>query len=289
MSFRTVVISNRSKLDLRMNYMVVRGEQTSKVLLDEMDVLIVENPAVSLTGCLLEALISKKVKVIFCDGRHNPQSELVPYYGSHDCSRKIRNQLKWSPQVQGQIWTMIVKEKIGKQAAFLTDLGYVEEAGMLDRYALELTYRDETNREGHAAKVYFNKIFGMDFNREQDTPLNAALDYGYSLLLSVFNREVVGNGYLTQLGFFHDNIYNPFNLSSDLMEPYRVLVDRIVRSNDFKKFETEEKHVVLEVLKSEVTINRFRQVLPNAIKVYVKSVFDALLYEDAAQVAFYER
>lgn len=289
MSFRTVVISNRSKLDLRMNYMVVRGEQTSKVLLDEMDVLIVENPAVSLTGCLLEALVSKKVKVIFCDGRHNPQSELVPYYGSHDCSRKIRNQLKWSPQVQGQIWTMIVKEKIGKQAAFLTDLGYVEEAEMLGRYAMELTYRDETNREGHAAKVYFNKVFGMDFNREQDTPVNAALDYGYSLLLSVFNREVVGNGYLTQLGFFHDNIYNPFNLSSDLMEPYRVLVDRIVRSNDFKKFETEEKHAVLEVLKSEVTINHFRQVLPNAIKIYVKSVFDALLYEDAAQVAFYER
>lgn len=289
MSFRTVVISNRSKLDLRMNYMVVRGEQTSKVLLDEMDVLIVENPAVSLTGCLLEALVSKKVKVIFCDGRHNPQSELVPYYGSHDCSRKIRNQLKWSPQVQGQIWTMIVKEKIGKQAAFLTDLGYVEEAEMLGRYAMEMTYRDETNREGHAAKVYFNKVFGMDFNREQDTPVNAALDYGYSLLLSVFNREVVGNGYLTQLGFFHDNIYNPFNLSSDLMEPYRVLVDRIVRSNDFKKFGTEEKHAVLEVLKSEVTINRFRQVLPNAIKIYVKSVFDALLYEDAAQVAFYER
>lgn len=289
MSFRTVVISNRSKLDLRMNYMVVRGEQTSKVLLDEMDVLIVENPAVSLTGCLLEALVSKKVKVIFCDGRHNPQSELVPYYGSHDCSRKIRNQLKWSPRVQGQIWTMIVKEKIGKQAAFLTDLGYVEEAEMLGRYAMELTYRDETNREGHAAKVYFNKVFGMDFNREQDTPVNAALDYGYSLLLSVFNREVVGNGYLTQLGFFHDNIYNPFNLSSDLMEPYRVLVDRIVRSNDFAKFETEEKHAVLEVLKSEVTINHFRQVLPNAIKIYVKSVFDALLYEDAAQVAFYER
>lgn len=289
MSFRTVVISNRSKLDLRMNYMVVRGEQTSKVLLDEMDVLIVENPAVSLTGCLLEALVSKKVKVIFCDGRHNPQSELVPYYGSHDCSRKIRNQLKWSPQVQGQIWTMIVKEKIGKQAAFLTDLGYVEEAEMLGRYTMELTYRDETNREGHAAKVYFNKVFGMDFNREQDTPVNAALDYGYSLLLSVFNREVVGNGYLTQLGFFHDNIYNPFNLSSDLMEPYRVLVDRIVRSNDFKKFGTEEKHAVLEVLKSEVTINHFRQVLPNAIKIYVKSVFDALLYEDAAQVAFYER
>lgn len=288
MSFRTIVISNRCKLDLRMNHMVVRGDKQLKVLLDEIDMLIVENPAVSLTGCLLEALITKKVKVIFCDSRHNPQSELVPYHGSHDCSRKIRNQLKWSPKLQGEIWTMIVKEKILKQGKFLADLGYETEADMLRGYITELTYRDETNREGHAAKVYFNKIFGMDFTREQDTAVNAALDYGYSLILSVFNREVAGNGYLTQLGFFHDNIYNPFNLSSDLMEPYRVLVDRIVYQHQFTKFETEEKHAVLEVLKGEVVINHSRQILPNAIKIYVKSVFDALLYEDAGQVAFYE-
>lgn len=288
MSFRTVVITNRCKLDIRMNYMVVRGEEVTKVLLDEIDVLIIENPAVSLTGCLLEALISKKVRVIFCDSRHNPQSELVPYYGSHDCSRKIRNQLKWSEKLQGEIWTMIVKEKIRKQGKFLSDLGYKAEAGMLRKYVEELVYQDESNREGHAAKVYFNKIFGMDFTREQDSAVNAALDYGYSLILSVFNREVAGNGYLTQIGLFHDNIYNPFNLSSDLMEPYRVLVDRVVYQNKFVQFKTEEKHVMLTLLKSEVVINDTRQVLINAIKIYVKSVFDALLYEDASRVAFYE-
>lgn len=288
MSFRTVVITNRCKLDIRMNYMVVRGEEVTKVLLDEIDVLIIENPAVSLTGCLLEALISKKVKVIFCDSRHNPQSELVPYYGSHDCSRKIRNQLKWPEKLQGEIWTMIVKEKIRKQGKFLSDLGYEAEAGILRKYVEELVYQDESNREGHAAKVYFNKIFGMDFTREQDSAVNAALDYGYSLILSVFNREVAGNGYLTQIGLFHDNIYNPFNLSSDLMEPYRVLVDRIVYQNKFVQFKTEEKHVMMTLLKSEVVINNTRQVLINAIKIYVKSVFDALFYEDASQVAFYE-
>lgn len=289
MSFRTVVISNRCKLDLRMNYMVVRGDEPIKVLLDEIDILIVENPAVSFTGCLLEALIAKKVKVIFCDSQHNPQSELVPYHGSHDCSRKIRNQIKWSPQLQGELWTMIVKEKIRMQAKLLEELGHDAEAGMLYSYIAELSYRDETNREGHAAKVYFNKLFGMNFSRDRDTAVNAALDYGYSVILSVFNREVAGNGYITQLGFFHDNIYNPFNLSSDLMEPYRVLVDRIVYQSEFTKFEAEEKHMVLGVLKSEVTINHSRQALPNAIKIYVKSVFDALLYEDVTAVAFYER
>ena len=176
MSFRTVVISSRCKLDLRMNYMVVRREEVVKVLLDEIDVLIIENPAVSLTGCLLEALVAKKVKVIFCDSKRNPQSELVPYYGSHDCSRKIRNQLKWSSEKQGEIWMMVAREKIRKQGKFLAELGYGKEADMLRKYAEELVYQDKTNREGHAAKVYFNKIFGMDFTREQDSAVNAALD-----------------------------------------------------------------------------------------------------------------
>lgn len=288
MSFRTIVVANRCKLDLRMNHMVVRGEHPIQVLLDEIDILMIENPAVSLTGCLLEALMEKKVKVIFCDGKHNPQSELIPYYGSHDCSRKIRKQIQWPLELQGELWTRIVGEKIRKQGDFLEELGHGAEAAMLRRYVEEMAYRDETNREGHAAKVYFNKVFGMDFTREQDTPLNAALDYGYALILSVFNREIIGNGYLTQLGFFHDNIYNPFNLSSDLMEPYRILVDRIAYGNQFTKFETEEKRTMLEVLALEVSINRSRQVLPNAIKIYVKSVFDALLYRDAGQVAFYE-
>ena len=81
MSFRTVVISSRCKLDLRKNYMVVRREEVVKVLLDEIDVLIIENPAVSLTGCLLEALVAKKVKVIFCDSKRNPQSELCRIMG----------------------------------------------------------------------------------------------------------------------------------------------------------------------------------------------------------------
>ena len=51
MSWRTVIIANRCKLDLKMGYMVVRGEETKRVFLDEIDILLIENPAVSLTGC----------------------------------------------------------------------------------------------------------------------------------------------------------------------------------------------------------------------------------------------
>ena len=103
MSWRIVVVSNRCKLDLKMGYMVVRGEETHRVFLDEISVLLIENPAVSLTGCLLEAMIENKIKVIFCDSTHNPMAELVPYRGSHDTSKKVRSQVAWDDESKGLV------------------------------------------------------------------------------------------------------------------------------------------------------------------------------------------
>ena len=288
MSFRTIVISNRCKLDLRMNYMEVRGSQTVKILLDDIDILMIENPAVSLTGCLLEALVDKKVKVIFCDHQHNPYSELMPCHGSHDNSRKIKKQIAWSEDAKGAVWTAIVSQKIQNQSGHLKKLGYEQEADMLAGYVTELEYNDSTNREGHAAKVYFNKLFGMQFNRNKDCPTNAALDYGYSLILSSFNKEIVANGYLTQVGLCHDNIYNPYNLSCDLMEPFRILVDEVVKEHDFQRFDTDEKHQMLELFQKEVIIAGAKQVVTNAIKIYTKSVLDALTERQPERIIFYE-
>ena len=93
MSWRTVVISNRCKLDTKMGYMVIRGEDTSRIFLDEIAIVMIENPAVSLTGCLLEALNERKIRVVFCGAKRSPIAELVPYYGSVDSSGKIRNAL----------------------------------------------------------------------------------------------------------------------------------------------------------------------------------------------------
>ena len=90
MSWRTVIITGRCKLDFKMGYLVVRGEQTTRVFLDEVAILVIENPALSLTGCLIEALTEKKIKVIFCDSKRSPAAELVPCHGSHDSSLKIR-------------------------------------------------------------------------------------------------------------------------------------------------------------------------------------------------------
>lgn len=287
MSWRTVVISSRCKLDYKMGYMVVRAEETKKIFLDEIAVLLIENPAVALTGCLLEALVEKKIRVIFCDAKRTPNAELVPYYNSYDCSRKIKAQISWSDDLKGAIWSDIVAEKIRKQADFLKELQKENEASLLRSYLSQMEPRDASNREGHAAKVYFNALFGMDFPRSEENVTNAALNYGYSIILSSFNREIVANGYLTQLGIFHDNMFNHFNLSCDLMEPFRILIDRKVKGMKCSDFTSKEKYFLVDVLNDTVMINKTKQTVLNAIKYYCRSVFDALNEGDLSLLQFY--
>ena len=287
MSWRIVVIENQAKLDYKMGYMVVRGLETKRVLLDEIGILLIENPAVSLTGILIEALTEKKIKVIFCDRKRNPVAELMPHHGCHDSAAKIRTQIVWEQNIKDIIWRDIVSEKICKQSEFLMEIGKIQQAGMLSEYVKQVELADATNREGHAAKVYFNALFGMDFTRSADIPANAALNYGYSLVLSAINREVSANGYLTQLGIFHNNMFNHYNLSCDFMEPFRILVDRMVYSMQPTKFEQDEKHFMWTLLDQKVMIDGQNQFVMNAIKIYTKSVLDAINDKDSAEIKFY--
>lgn len=287
MSWRTVVISNNAKLDYQMGYMVVRRMDTVKIHLSEMETLIIESTAVSLTAALLSELSKKKIKVIFCDEKRNPSSELISYYGSHDTSAKVRTQINWKDDIKKAVWTEIVTEKIRKQAEHLESLN-CSESGMLYGYISEVQFADTTNREGHAAKVYFNALFGLDFTRTEDNSTNAALNYGYSLLLSAFNRCITSNGYMTQIGLFHDNMFNPFNLASDLMEPFRPIVDRKVKEMNPIKFEHDEKMKVVSILQNEVVINGRSEFVNNAIKIYCKSIFDAINDEDISEIRFYK-
>lgn len=152
MSWRTVIISNQAKLDYKMGFMVVRGEETKRVVIDEIATLVIENPAVSLTGCLIEVLIEKKVRVIFCDSKRSPAAELVPHHGSHDSSAKIRTQAAWTTEIKSLIWREIISEKIRKQAEFLTELDKDREAELLTSYIGQVELSDSTNREGTLPK-----------------------------------------------------------------------------------------------------------------------------------------
>lgn len=289
MTWRIVKVSSNCKLELKLNYLVVRNvNEIRRVFIPEIAVLIVESTAISFTASLLCELSRRKVKIIFCDEKRNPYGELIPYYGSHDSVDKLRKQIDWDQSLADEIWACIVREKILQQKFVLIRNNCWESAEMLQEYANDVKSGDSTNREGHAAKVYFNSLFGNDFSRKSDSVINAGLNYGYSILLSAVNREITINGFSTQLGIFHDNGTNPFNLASDLMEPFRPLVDDYVIRMNISDFGTEQKNKLADVLNSIVLINGKQNHLLNAIKIYVWSFFNSMEKGDPKEMKFYE-
>ena len=293
MSWRTVIVSSHAKLDLQVGFMQIRGDDgVRRIILDEIDVLMVESTAVSLTAALLAELVERKVRVIFCDRKRLPVAELTPCHGCHDSSRRLKIQLAWTREARARVWQLIVKEKICNQAALLQRIGKGQEYDLLLRYAQEVGPGDRTNREGVAAKTYFSGLFGSDFTREKRCDINSALDYGYEVMLSVFAREVAVEGYVTELGIFHDNVYNSYNLASDLIEPFRPLVDAVVRdwfSNLDQEFDKDLKRKLVGLLHEEVRIDGTSQTVINAIISYTRSVTDALMTGDVSGLRFIER
>lgn len=288
MGWRTILIKSRAKLDYNLNFMTVRRDlETKKISISEIYMLIIEDTAVSITAVLLNELMKNKVKIVFCDEKRNPSGELIPYYGAHDTSLKYKNQLNWSEESKCKVWTEIVYEKIKNQSKLLEKFK-LNGSELLREYMQEIMYNDSTNREGHAAKVYFNSLYGMEFNRKKECFINSCLDYGYSIILSAFTREIVANGYFTQLGICHRNMYNQFNLASDLMEPFRPLVDETVFLFEEKLFSREHKISLVDILNRPLCISGRQQIVLNAIKIYCKGIFNALNENDMEYLEFFD-
>ena len=287
MGFRTVIIKNRAKLEFRLNSLIVRGDTEKKIYIGEINTLIIQSTAVSLTASLLNELTKNNVKVIFCDEKCNPTSELLPYYGAHNTSRRYKEQFLWDKEIKARIWRKIVQKKIEEQSSHLFDRGFIEQSEMLKEYALQVCDNDYTNREGHAAKVYFNCLLGIGNSRQGGGFVNGCLNYGYSVLLSAFNREITASGYLTQLGIWHDNEFNSFNLSCDLMEPFRVVVDRTALK--IKEKDKEFKKKLANILNYKTYIGGKNTTFDLAIRQYARSVFQALGQNDEKLIVFPEK
>lgn len=287
MGWRIVAISKNCKLSYKNDYLIIRSEELQMIHLSEINMIIIENGMVSITSYLINELANKKIKLIICDEKHNPSCEFIPYYGSFNTSKKILNQVKWKKENKDKAWQQIVKYKIHNQAMLLKNLNINGYERLLE-YEKKVEEADKTNREGHAAKVYFNLLFGLDFIRDREDNTNIALDYGYSILLSVLNREVVSKGYITQLGINHKSEFNQFNLSCDLMEIYRPLIDEIVYKNREFAFEKTYKYQLINVCNRVVTIENKEQYLSNAVPIFLKSVFDFLENQDKNEILNYE-
>lgn len=257
--------------------MVVRKEDdTAKVHLSEFQTLVLHTNQVFISAYLMSELAKSKISLVVSDERHDPVGQYLPLYGAHNTSARIEEQLEWGPVAKKQVWQRVIKDKIIHQSRVLNTRAREDDAAQLEKIALEVRSGDSTNREAHAAHVYFRSLFGPNFSRDDDTPVNAALNYGYALLLSSVNREIVSRGYLTQEGICHHNDFNQFNLSCDFMEPFRPIVDRIVFDNIEGEFTKDDKLLLVDMLNQTIPYRGGAYRVASVISLYVKDCLDAL-------------
>lgn len=250
--------------------MIVRQDEQTMIHLSEISIVVIESTAAYVSSYLLAELAQARIPVLFCDVRHNPVGQFTSLYGSHDSARCVKEQMLWTQGIKDSLWARIVASKIGNQAAVLERMGLVQ-ASMLRDYAAGVKEGDSTNREGHAAKVYFNALFGNDFTRDLECDINAQLNYGYAILLAWMNREISSRGYLTQLGINHCNDYNQFNLACDFMEPFRPVIDLYVVDNYERGLTTEVKSEILNLFSQEYRIEQGCYRLSSILALFVKA------------------
>lgn len=230
MEFRNIMISNPARVSIRNGQLCIRQEQEITIPIEDISTLMLDSGQVLLTAQAMAALAAQGVTVIFSDRSHLPCAQLLPMNQFSRQRKLLAQQVSLSRPLQKQLWKAIVQQKIRNQARCLEILGR-EGGAELREIAAAVSSGDSENREAVAAALYFRCLFGQEFTRNLDCPINRQLNYGFAIIRSCVARNLVVHGLEPCWGIHHRNELNAFNLADDLVEPFRPLVELYVASN----------------------------------------------------------
>ena len=195
--------------------------------LENLAVLILAHPHVSLTLPVLTELTDAGGMVVLSDASRMPCGLLLPTAAHGTQTQRMRAQLELSQPRCKQIWRQLVRGKIASQAALLRDR--TDGDAGLGELIGKVRSGDPANVEAWAAKRYWSALFGSDFRRDRDAGgCNAMLNYGYAVLRATVARAVCAAGLHPSLGVHHHHRGNAFCLADDVIEPFRPVVDAAV-------------------------------------------------------------
>lgn len=233
MGYRQVVIKKSDKIHFGDNQLIIEKEgMDTKIPIEDVNFVLLEDSTTIITARLLAEFGKNSISLIVCDEKYNPTSILYPYNYHFKQLEVFNNQLQLTEAVKGVLWQNIVKKKI-ENSIKVIEMTTKDETLLLklNEFLNEVKENDETNREGLTAKMYFRSIFGSNFIRFYDDKINAALNYGYTIIATAIIRNLAAFGLNTYLGIHHNSKINNFNLAYDFLEPYRCLVDKYVYDN----------------------------------------------------------
>ena len=276
--WRTLAIQSPVRIsiqDEQVKLFDIKQQMDTVIPIDELNRVLLLSPSSVLTTGFLRELVSRKISIVICDKKHNPLGEVNGYATHEEAAGAILDQTAWSQERKDIIWADIAKCKIRNQIKLLELKNRAVPEPMFE-YLKSIAPGDPTNREGQAARLYFKTLFGEDFRRHAPDAINAALNYGYSLICSGISRALALHGYHTALGIHHYSRNNKFNLSCDLMEPFRPFIDSIVAEKIPKVLDMALKKELIQSLGNICVYNGSRMTIDTAIEQFTLDTAKAM-------------
>ena len=290
MTWRIVHVKQSEKMRLKLDNLVIKklGEEFT-IPLSDISMIVAEGGDTVVTLRLLSALSKYNISLIVCDNEHLPTGIYHAQNGHFRAYKKLQQRLLWTQNQKDILWQIVTYFKINNQQDVLAmlekDLSAIQ---LLSEYKENIELGDKTNREGHAAKVYFNELFGKQFVRitqQESDIINAGLNYGYAIIRAQLARIVAGYGLNPLIGIFHKNEYNQFNLVDDLMEPFRQIIDVWVYTNlrdkDYLKYE--HRLNITNLLNAKIKYGKEMCMVTGAMDKYVKGFIKCIDKEDSSR------
>lgn len=241
---------------------------------EDVGFILLENQQISITLPLLNALADNNAAVIVCTDKMMPNAMLLNLDSNSVQGERYRDQINASEPLKKNLWKQTVEAKIRNQAALLDKLD--KDGSQLKPYWQNVKSGDTDNREGIAAKIYWDALFGDDFMRYRSgVSPNEMLNYGYTVLRAAVTRSLMGSGLFPSFGIYHRNRYNAFPLADDIMEPYRPYVDEIVfdlYANGEQELNKDVKAELLKLLYVDTVFDKVTRPLDLGLSVTTSSL-----------------
>ncbi|WP_411954624.1 type II CRISPR-associated endonuclease Cas1 [Alkalibacillus sp. S2W] len=279
MGWRVVHVSQVDQLSLHLdNLRVYQGDLDVTVPLNDIFAVVIEDLSCKLSSRLMVELSKHNILVLLCNQQYLPECFIQPVSGHFGQYKQMMKQLNWSDEVKDIIWSGIIKQKVENQKVIMRK--HVVEPHRiekLDNLQQSIVAGDEHNIEGQAARIYFNSFFDEQYTRDNDDYIeNAALNYGYTIIHSAIARTIVAKGLIPGLGIHHIGERNPHNLASDLIEPFRPIVDHYVIKHPPEGYLTKDYRIqLINLLHAKVQTDQKQHTIIRSIELFVNSLFDA--------------
>lgn len=280
MSWRIIYVTNANKLSLNLNSLqIIQEEKKYFVSLTEIAAIVIEDYTSIITTRLLIELANQGIAILILGMNKMPVGEFLPISDNVRTTKMIYQQCEWKEKTKNKLWNEIIKAKITNQIVTLKLLNKEAKLQMLVDNISKMEDGDKTNMEGISARIYFKELFDGKFIRFDNTIENGCLNLCYHVIRTIISKEIISRGFNTTLGINHKSQYNTFNLSDDIIEVFRPIVDfyvfNLLNEEKFKDIEEIDKELkvhLLDVVNYKVKFSSKVYSILNVVPYYVSNI-----------------